>query len=44
MNITVMNGRKRMDEAGVRMHHGYEWIAAEAYAIADAMLKARGET
>jgi hypothetical protein len=31
------------DEAGTLVHHGYEWIASESYAIADAMLKARGE-
>ena len=31
------------DEAGVLLNHGYEWIASEAYKIADAMMKARGE-
>lgn len=30
------------DEAGVLLNHGYEWIASEAYKIADAMMKARG--
>ena len=29
------------DEAGVLIAHGYEWIASEAYKIADAMLEAR---
>ena len=29
------------DEAGVLIQHGYDWIATEAYNIADAMLKAR---
>lgn len=29
------------DEAGTLIHHGYEWIASEAYKIADAMLEAR---
>ena len=29
------------DEAGTLVHHGYEWIASESYAIADAMIKAR---
>ena len=29
------------DEAGTLINHGYEWIASEAYHIADAMLKAR---
>ncbi len=29
------------DEAGTLVHHGYEWIASEAYKIADAMIKAR---
>ena len=29
------------DEAGVLLQHGYDWIATEAYNIADAMLKAR---
>ena len=29
------------DEAGVLIHHGYEWIASESYKIADAMMKAR---
>jgi hypothetical protein len=31
------------DEAGTLIHHGYEWIASEAYKIADAMMRARGE-
>lgn len=31
------------DEAGTLVNHGYEWIAGEAYRIADAMLKARGD-
>jgi len=31
------------DEAGTLVNHGYDWIAGEAYRIADAMLKARGE-
>ena len=29
------------DEAGTLVEHGYEWIAREAFRIADAMLKAR---
>ena len=29
------------DEAGTLVNHGYDWIAGEAYRIADAMLKAR---
>ena len=29
------------DEAGVLLQHGHEWIAQEAYRIADAMLKER---
>ena len=29
------------DEAGTLVTHGYDWIAGEAYRIADAMLKAR---
>jgi hypothetical protein len=29
------------DEAGTLINHGYEWIASEAYSIADAMMKAR---
>lgn len=29
------------DEAGVLVHHGYEWIASESYKIADAMMEAR---
>ena len=29
------------DEAGTLIHHGYEWIASEAYKIADAMMEAR---
>ena len=29
------------DEAGVLIHHGYEWIASESYKIADAMMKER---
>lgn len=31
------------DEAGVLINHGYEWVASEAYKIADAMLKARNQ-
>ena len=31
------------DEAGTLINHGYEWIASEAYHIADAMLKARAQ-
>ena len=29
------------DEAGVLIHHGCDWIAAEAFAIADAMLRVK---
>jgi hypothetical protein len=32
------------DEAGTLIEHGYEWIASEAYRIADAMLRERGLT
>ena len=31
------------DEAGILIHHGFEWIASESYKIADAMIKARNE-
>lgn len=31
------------DEAGVLLKHGYEWIAKESYAIADAMLTERNK-
>lgn len=31
------------DEAGVLLEHGYEWIATEAYRVADAMLKERNK-
>lgn len=31
------------DEAGELIQHGYEWIARESYAIADAMLKERAK-
>ena len=31
------------DEAGTLINHGYEWIAFEAYSIADAMMKARAQ-
>jgi hypothetical protein len=31
------------DEAGVMLEHGYEWIATEAYRVADAMLKERNK-
>jgi len=31
------------DEAGTLVNHGYDWIAGEAYRIADAMLKARDQ-
>ncbi len=29
------------DEAGELIHHGYAWIASEAFSIADSMLKER---
>ena len=32
------------DEAGTLIEHGYEWIASEAYRIADAMLKERNKS
>lgn len=39
--LAMMGICSSRDEAGTLVHHGYKWIASEAYKIADAMMYER---